>query len=155
MHAITKLRKLAEAKGLSLIERENGHIQITGGPLLVNYYPNSKKMVAYVSGTTKGIYRVSPEKAVQMCFEVPNVPFKDKRKASYKSTRKRMFKKSNICHWCREPMAWEDCTIEHIIPLGRGGLDNANNRTLAHEKCNHERGNDMPELKVSNNESQL
>jgi 5-methylcytosine-specific restriction endonuclease McrA len=38
-------------------------------------------------------------------------------------------------------------TMDHVIPLHRGGLDNANNRVLACEPCNSKRGHDMPELK--------
>ena len=52
MDLVTQLRKLAEPRGLRIIDRGQGHIQLVGGPLLVNYYPLAKKRSAYIAGTT-------------------------------------------------------------------------------------------------------
>ena len=65
---------------------------------------------------------------------------------SYKKARRRLLKKHPFCHWCNTLLTEETATLEHIIPLKRGGLDNDNNRTLACEPCNQERGHDMPEI---------
>jgi len=50
------------------------------------------------------------------------------------------------CHWCPTALTIETSTLEHIIPLTRGGLDQANNWTLACYPCNQDRGQNMPEL---------
>jgi hypothetical protein len=116
----------------------------------VNYYPLSKKRTAYVAGTTFGKTHVTPEQAVAMAFVPPPIPprqLREKRKGNSRAIRARMLRKSHKCHWCKKPLSINTSTIDHVIPLHRGGLDNANNRVLACEPCNRERGHAMPELK--------
>jgi len=142
------LSVLAARKGVEVIEKPNGHVQLKG-PLLVNYYPNSKSKSAYVAGTKKALKGVTPEDAVNMCFEVPVLQTARPVKRSSKSRerrRKMLAKGIDTCCWCGTPLTLDNSTIEHVIPLARGGLDNANNRKLACKKCNEERGSDMPEL---------
>ena len=145
-----ELGKLAQARGLIVVDCGNGHIQLTGGPLLVNYYPESKKRTAYVAGTTLGKLHVTPEQAVQMAFDPPPIPpsfLKEKRKGNSRAKRRSMLRKSQICYWCKTALGINNSTIDHVIPLHRGGLDNANNRVLACKPCNKNRGHQMPELK--------
>ena len=143
-----KLEKLATEKGLTVVDRGNGHLQIVGGPLLVNYYPLSKKHSAYVAGTTSKKTGVTPENAVEMAFIPPPVAVtKDRRKGNYRSEKRKMIQICNKCHWCGIKLTLETATMEHVIPLYRGGLDNANNRVLACKPCNSRRGHEMPELR--------
>lgn len=150
MDQITRLRQLAEARGLTLIDRGQGHIQLVGGPLLVNYYPLAKKKSAYVAGTTSRVVNVTPEQVVEMAFQPPEIGTarKDKRKGNYRPLKRRMMKgqRKVKCHWCPTLIGLDTATIDHVIPLYRGGLDNANNRVLACGPCNHKRGHAMPEL---------
>ena len=140
------LRHQAEARGVEYIEKPNGHIQLRG-PLLVNYYPSSKSKSAYVAGTKKAARNVTPAQALAMCFEVPKSQgIIDQRGGSSRKRRARMLDKIKHCHWCGSELTLDTSTVEHIIPLARGGLDNANNRTLACKPCNESRGCDMPEL---------
>lgn len=146
MKLITKIRKLAEPRGVEVVEKANGHIQLKG-PLLVNYYPESKNQCAYVAGTTKGVKYCSIENALDMCFTAPSISCKkDVRSSNSRRKREAMLRKNDKCHWCSKKLTLDTSTIEHIIPLVRGGLDNANNRTLACYECNQNRGGDMPEL---------
>lgn len=132
--------------GVDYLDHGNGHIQLVG-PLTVNYYPNSKNKSAYIAGTKKGFKQVTPEEAFKMCFEAPQANgVKCKRSKNTRKIRKALFKRSNKCHWCKKSLTLDTSTIEHVIPLARGGLENANNRVLACFECNKERGNDMPEL---------
>ena len=145
------LTKVAEARGLKVVERGKGHFQVIGGPLLVNWYPFSSKQSAYVAGTTARKTRVTAEQAVEMAFLPPLIAAsgqKDDRKGNYRAQRRKMLKFSNKCHWCGEKLTLDTSTMDHVIPLHRGGLDNANNRVLACESCNSRRGHDMPELGV-------
>lgn len=142
-----QLESAAKAKGITIVDRGNGHLQLTGGPLLVNYYPESKKRTAYVAGTTKKTVGVDPEKAIAMCFAAPvSQGKKDSRRKTYKSIKKNLYRKSKKCLWCKHVFPLDQMTLEHIIPLDRGGLDNENNMALACATCNHDRGNNMPEL---------
>lgn len=159
-----QLRELAAKRGLQVVDRGQGHYQITGGPLLVNYYPLARRRSAYVAGTTSRRVGVSPAEAVEMAFSAPSLrgaAYKDQRHYSGKTGNRRKIvtrlrgKYGDGCHWCKQVMVFEGegplrATIEHVIPLDRGGLDNLNNMRLAHKKCNNERGNNMPELEVRN-----
>ena len=147
MNVEKRLLQCASNRGLRVVDRGQGHFQIVGGPLLVNYYPLAKKQSAYIAGTVARRVGVTPEQAVEMAFAPPPIAaHKDERKANYRSLRRRMLKKSDKCHWCHKQLTLDTSTIEHIIPLHRGGLDNANNRVLACEECNLRRGHAMPEL---------
>lgn len=150
---MTALHKAAEARGVELEEKAHGHWHLKG-PLLVNYYPLSKKRSAYVAGTTIATQNVTPEAAVAMCFEQPKLAKRNKRrKGGYRKIKHRLFynKGRTTCRWCHKPMTMVpghdlSATLEHIVPLDSGGLDNPNNMDLACRKCNHERGNVMVEL---------
>jgi 5-methylcytosine-specific restriction endonuclease McrA len=144
------IKELSEKNGVEFIDKGNGHIQLKG-KLLVNYYPNSKCRTAYISGTTGSRKNVTPEQAIEMTYQVPTLNGKiSKRSGNSRIKRSRLIKKGvNKCHWCQKPLTLDDSTLEHIIPLGLGGLDNANNLTLACEKCNSKRGCKMPELNGS------
>jgi len=147
MNIETKMCLLAEGAGVEFIKKGANHYQFKG-LLLVNYYPNSKDKSAYIAGTKKAHKNVTPEQAVAMCFKAPvNLGAVDKRNGNSRKIRAKMIRKGIArCHWCETPLTLDTSTIEHIIPLVRGGLDNANNRKLACLKCNNDRGGDMPEL---------
>lgn len=144
------LQALCESKGVEYIDRGNGHIQLKG-PLLVNYYPESKKSSAYVAGTKHKVTHVKPAQAVAMCFKAPKSQgVADKRSRNTRNIRKAILKKRSTCYWCEAPLTLDTSTLEHIIPIARGGLDNANNRTVACKPCNENRGSGMPELNIDN-----
>lgn len=46
-----------------------------------------------------------------------------------------------VCALCGKPITnMKDCTIDHIIPISKGGLTTIENCQLAHRKCNLIRG---------------
>lgn len=147
----TELRDAAAARGATVHMAGAGHFHIRG-QLLVNYYPFGKKQTAYVAGTTHGVHHCTPKQAVAMAFEAPPMATaakKDTRATHSRRIRRRLLKsKGRHCHWCQAPITLNTSTIEHVVPLARGGLDNDNNRVLACEPCNTKRGHDMPELKT-------
>lgn len=147
MEVATELRKCAKEAGLTVKQCGPEHFQIVGGALLVNYYPFSRTQTAYVAGTREGRKNVKPKEAVAMALKPPPFrPGETDRKKSYTKIKRALWKRGhNKCPWCPEPMTYEQASVEHIIPLARGGLDNANNRTLAHRDCNQKRGHEMPE----------
>lgn len=52
----------------------------------------------------------------------------------------------NICALCIEPILhMKDATIDHIIPLSRGGADTLENMQITHSKCNRQKGNRFQE----------
>ena len=48
--------------------------------------------------------------------------------------------------YCDAKLEWRTATLEHIVPLARGGSYATDNLTLACRSCNEGRGHDMPEL---------
>lgn len=47
------------------------------------------------------------------------------------------------CFVCKRPVNKEDATLEHILPVSKGGSDDLSNLSISHEKCNHARGNNV------------
>lgn len=150
MNLEAKLKKLCKQHNLILIERPNGHFQIqksSEGSLLVNYYPYSKNRTAYIGRTKNGFKHVEPEAAVKMALEPPPVLDKTpKRKKNYFNEKDKLYQKSQCCHWCKIPLTRKQVTLDHVVPLSRGGLDHQNNYVIACLDCNNRRGNEMPEL---------
>lgn len=44
------------------------------------------------------------------------------------------------CHVCLQPLDYEDCHIEHVQPMRRGGTDTWDNVMPAHSACNWMKG---------------
>lgn len=141
------IRDAAKQRGAEVTDNGNGHYHIRGR-LLVNYYPLSKKRSAYVAGTTRAETHVSPTQAVAMAFDAPELAGKPTKRRKNARWRRRCIIKAKgpNCHWCQKQLTLDSSTLDHVIPLSRGGLDNANNTVLSCEPCNHGRGNAMPEL---------
>lgn len=44
------------------------------------------------------------------------------------------------CALCGMPLTFEEATLDHIVPLSKGGTNDISNLQLAHKKCNWEKG---------------
>lgn len=87
-----------------------------------------------------------------MCLDV--VPYEQrikmtryKRVRAKKHLKKQCTKQHNKCFWCFHIMYGSGnklATIEHLIPLARGGKNSAGNIVGACRKCNCKRGHKMP-----------
>ena len=67
------------------------------------------------------------------------------RKRSYKGAKRRLLGISPFCYWCKRKLDSASATLDHMIPLSKGGTNGADNFVLACEDCNKGRQNDMPE----------
>jgi 5-methylcytosine-specific restriction endonuclease McrA len=139
---------LAADAGLQLVQPGPGHLQIRGGRFIVNFYPSTGTI--YVNGThsTKGQQiKGDIRKAIRLANEIPPVGRAHAERHGPKFNRRmrrKLFKAIRKCHWCGEPFrTMKDATLEHIIPLARGGSHGEDNLTLACWKCNNERGHNM------------
>lgn len=45
-----------------------------------------------------------------------------------------------VCHICRKKVAWDEKSMDHLIPLSQGGSHTWDNVALAHRNCNAKRG---------------
>lgn len=50
-----------------------------------------------------------------------------------------------LCGICGNPIEYAGVTIDHIIPLSRGGKHSYENCQLAHGLCNRRKGNNLPD----------
>jgi len=143
-----EFERMARSRGLVAYDHGGGHWKVIG-PNTVSFYPATKRgSVLYVAGTTRG-RRGSAHEAIDAAVSAPpiaSVAHKDHRHGHARNQKRRLLRIDPRCFWCRCPLDLETATIDHRIPLHRGGLDNANNRVLACRRCNEERGHDMPEL---------
>jgi hypothetical protein len=149
---VRELHAAAKARGLTVQEKAPGHFQILGGALLVNYYPTSRYRSAYVQQTRVGVRNVAPHEACLMALKPPIADRPTPRKiGGYRRIKVQMYRKQKRCRWCSCKLTIDTATVDHVVPLARGGLDNANNRVLACEPCNRARGSDMPEIREHSN----
>lgn len=50
-------------------------------------------------------------------------------------------KNGSVCALCGQPIIdMKDCTIDHIVPVSKGGLTTIDNCQLAHSDCNVKKG---------------
>jgi 5-methylcytosine-specific restriction endonuclease McrA len=52
---------------------------------------------------------------------------------------------AGICGICRTPVSFKEMTIDHVIPLAKGGIHSYANTQPAHEECNLAKGCQMPD----------
>jgi len=143
---IKKLKSLSKKFNVSFCVKGSCHVQIKGA-LLVNYYPLSKNQTAYIAQTNKGLIGISYEEAFKLSVTVPKSPDnKTKRKSSYRKVKVNMLKRKPYCNWCGVLLFSHTATLDHVVPVSLGGLNNRNNYVLACEDCNKKRGNKMPEI---------
>ena len=45
-----------------------------------------------------------------------------------------------VCHLCGELTPRREATLDHVVPLSKGGSDHHTNLRLAHRSCNSGRG---------------
>lgn len=63
-----------------------------------------------------------------------------RRKTVYKITAKRNGGRVP-CFVCGDHVVPENATLEHIVPLSKGGTDDMENLAISHGLCNQRRGN--------------
>lgn len=58
--------------------------------------------------------------------------------------KKTLLRASNLCAICGNPiLMMKDATIDHVVPLSKGGIHRMDNMQLAHEQCNWNKGNQL------------
>lgn len=125
-----------------------GHWRIEGGLNEVNYYPFSRKKTLYVNNTTSkaSVSNGSLERAIAVANDpgaLPKVAPEDKvKRFNMKQLRRSMMKHRPFCHWCQADLSQTPsaATVDHVIPLARGGTNDRKNLVLACYTCNQERG---------------
>lgn len=155
-----RFSELLPSRGLQGHDCGGGHWQIRGGKYIVNFYRSTKRgPVVYINGTKAGIRCSIVEQALKLAIKMakfgPSLKQPDgqnvKRLKSQKVVRLRraLFAASNLCYWCSKELSLhktpgqEQATLDHIIPISRGGSNGQDNQVLACTECNQRRGNSI------------
>lgn len=146
---LKKLYRLASENRLHVQEVGPGQYRLLGGVLEVDYYPFSNTQVAYVRGTREGMAHVRPETAIRMALGqemVKPIPRRGKRGKMSRAKRRLWERGPRKCHWCQRAFNdIKEATVDHIIPIGRGGQDRDDNKVLSCGKCNNDKADKLPE----------
>lgn len=133
--------KKCMAAGLTAKECSLYHWQVIGGKYLVNYFHGKRGPSVHIAKTNHAIAG-SDEVAIRSTNELPGEISVSKRKcAGYKKYKHRLFKKSKLCALCKKSVTFEEASVDHIIPISKGGANNPNNYQLSHKECNLKKGN--------------
>jgi hypothetical protein len=130
---------VAEAKGLVAVRFSAQHWQLQGALRPVNYYPDTKTI--YVNGQKKAYAWGDGLKAIEVAVSGPeSVPYKKTMSGvRRKKRRKQLFSASPYCYWCKELVSEAEASLEHLVPLSKGGSNRIDNTVLAHRACNEAR----------------
>lgn len=72
---------------------------------------------------------------------------KKKKRKTYSSNVKRILyiQSNGKCAICGKPLQLQEVTLDHHVPLSRGGVDDVHNLEVTHESCNRIKSNLLPE----------
>jgi len=51
---------------------------------------------------------------------------------------------SGLCHYCQKKVAYKNITMDHLVPLARGGRSTKDNLVPSCKKCNNLKKSMMP-----------
>lgn len=129
----------------------NGHYRIEGGKYTVNWWPFSAKRTIYVDGLNSKTDQPHGdiEKAIDLAWSDPDIKSKEqkvrrKSPATFRKIKQRLLKNHPYCRWCDVWLDKNSATLDHVIPLARGGSNGTNNLVLSCEPCNREKGDGAP-----------
>lgn len=146
-----------EAKGLQAIDYGGGHWQARGD-VVVNYYPNAKRGPSvFVNGTQRKMPFHRPSVDDVLAFaqgKLPNVRLAERLSLRQsRAVRKRLMLKYPRCHWCEIVLSFATATLEHVVPLSRGGSNHDDNLRLACKPCNEKHANKIEKKPARRSES--
>jgi hypothetical protein len=136
--------KLAKSHGCEARDCGGGHWQVRG-IVTVNWWPESKRRSIFVCGTSEAVASGGPEAVIDIAKNGPPMYRLESRmnQTAARRERKRMLKKDPHCHWCGCPLDAQTATLEHVIPLVRGGTNRRENLVIACSPCNGARGSNV------------
>jgi hypothetical protein len=138
--------KLAQENGLIFKKLSVYHYQITGR-FTVNFYPSKNSY--YVNGAQKKCFYSDFSEVLNIAkgeFESVVSREKTERKGSSSRAKRKAIFMSGVdhCYVCGEKLGgWEKSTLEHKIPLSKGGSNRRDNLSLSHADCNMKKGNNL------------
>lgn len=146
------LADLAEASGLQVKRCSRWHLQLWGPTVKpVNVYQSARgDLTTHVSGSGPGLTDLAPSQIIALAqgtWDGPVSPERAPRLEGSDKHRRRVrlwIRGPRSCHWCQKPFTNpREATLEHLIPLSKGGSNRLDNLALACEPCNQARKNSL------------
>lgn len=128
--------------GLTAKECSPFHWQVLGGKFLVNYFHGKRGTSIHIGKTNQSIPG-SDEMAIISANKLPEIEGSNRKCNGYKKYKNRLYEKLKLCTLCHKSMTFKEASVDHIIPISKGGLNNPNNYQLTHEECNKRKGNSV------------
>ena len=107
--------------------------------MIVNYYLS--RGTIFVNGTSRATERGDASAAISVALKGPARVRLEDRRRNYRAARRWLYSQSKDCRWCGCPLAYSASTIDHVVPLSRGGTNRWENLVLACQACNAKRAN--------------
>lgn len=143
-----EFERQASALGLTVQNKEKKHYQIRGGLFLVDYYLTDTFLVCYhIQGTYSSQVTYNLFDLLEVPFNIPNLPKRSPRRQKredifrLRGIRSSILKRQkNICFWCESELSFSNSSLDHVIPLSRGGSYGLDNLVTSCLTCNNVRG---------------
>jgi ribonuclease HI len=128
------------------------HFSIKGSVYNVNFYPTKKTF--YINGTNAIDKKICTYQTVEELIDIADgkknflnsLSFEKSKRKNFKQCKTQLFQSIKSCFWCNVELSLETATIEHKIPLSKGGSNRNDNLTLACFECNSQRKNKTTKL---------
>lgn len=89
------------------------------------------------------MYIENPDRAKAACSKRRNIVQSAKGNHTAADIRLQLKTQKGLCWWCGEPMN-EDQSVDHRVPLSKGGSNAPENIVITHLSCNLSKGAKMP-----------
>jgi hypothetical protein len=136
---VTTLEARCKAAGLRFQKHTDFHL-VVRGRYDVNVFPTTGRV--YLKGGIRSGKAQSVEEVLEIAqgeisVKVPGLA--SRRKLT--NQKEFLWRNSHICGICRAPIySFDEATVDHVVPLARGGSNRFDNLQLAHDRCNSIRG---------------
>lgn len=139
-----EFERQAKARGFMARDCCGGQWQCQG-VALVNWWPYSARRTLHVDGAVDGLHYASSRDVFEIASGRRRVVSKSRHKRKDNSGHKRRLiaQRGPVCHWCKQRFNADALTVDHLVPLSRGGSNYHNNLLLACKLCNQRRANSL------------
>lgn len=133
------LERKCRDSGLDFRRHTDFHYSVRGR-YEVNVYPSTGRL-HLKGGNTSGRFS-SVDQIIDLAHGEEALKVRENAKRRPLTSKKeQLWRHSHICGICKDPIeSIHDATVDHIVPLARGGSNRFDNFQLAHENCNSEKG---------------
>lgn len=134
-----QLEQACRRAGVEYKRHNDFHLSVRGR-YHVNVYPSTRKV--FVKGGVRGGSVTGIEHILELAQgERAADVGKLAKRQQLTDSKRRLWRMGHYCGICREPMdSIDEASVDHVVPLARGGSNRFENLQLAHPDCNSERG---------------